>query len=368
MLKHVIRQLYFTKAERHGAVALLLLSTAGFAAPHLFRVWYNRPATDFSATQRSIERFQASKAIPNNTRSLFMFDPNTAPADTLIALGLSEKLARTIVKYRERGGRFRHPDDLRKIYTLPEEEFQRLRPYVRMEQKTSAKSVRPAKKNSISPFPFDPNTASRNTLEQLGLPGYLVERLIRYREKGGKFREPADLRKLYGLSDRDYRLLEPYIQCAAPSPENNSPVPEKSRPAKTAPAVVDINTATLEDWTRLPGIGPYRAKKILQYRERLGGFIQTGQVAEAYGLPDSVFLAIQGYLKAGEVPTHRININTASEQELASHPYISYKQARLITAYRAQHGSYNSTDDLNHIIALADQHWLKRVQYYLTVE
>lgn len=375
MLKHLIRQFHFSKTERYGAAALLMLIGSSYVAPELFLAFHKTGSTDFSEFEQRIAAYQQGNSLteapagPTEKPSLFFFDPNTAPAETLIRLGVPERVAYTIVRYRERGGKFRSADDLGKIYTLPKEVFERLRPYVRIGGSGVPARNRPvADAVPSEQFPFDPNTASERDLLRLGLPEALVGRLLRYREKGGVFVEKTDFRKLYGLTDADFLRLEPYISIVRAEAVVRPATYAGGYGKKVAPANLDINSATPEDWQQLPGIGAGRANQIVRFREKLGGFVRVEQVGEVYGMPDSVFQQIRAYLQSGAPLIRKINLNTATEDALAEHPYINFKQAKMIVAYREQHGPYNRAEDIRRIAAFTDPEWLARVMPYLSVQ
>jgi len=374
MLKHLIRQFHFSKTERYGAAALLLLVGCSYLAPEIFQALHTSGSTDFSEFEKQIAAFQEGRAHKdvssegNQAAALFFFDPNKAPAEVLTRLGIPERVARTIVRYRERGGRFRSVEDLGKIYTLPEEIFERLRPYVRIGNSKAPPDQQPVAEGMPEYFPFDPNTASEDELLRLGLPKALAGRLLRYREKGGVFLEKADFRKLYGLSDADFGRLEPLISIARTEAAVRPAAYSGGYGKATGPISLDINTAMPEEWQRLPGIGAGRANQIVRFREKLGGFVRVEQVAETYGLPDSVFQQIKAYLKIEAPAIQAINLNTATEDALAAHPYINFKQAKMMVAYREQHGAYSHPEDIRRIAAFSDAGWLAQVLPYLTVQ
>ena len=379
MLKQLIRQFHLTKTERCGAAALLLLAGTCWLAPELYRILRQSEPTDFKPFAQEISRIALPEPLApegpttNTGITLFPFDPNTASVEVLVQLGLSEKLARTIEKYRSRGGKFRAVEDLQKIYTLPEADYERLRPYVRIGTASSKPHAenRPWTQKAVASGPaflFDPNTASEQELLRLSLPVALVKRLLNYREKGGFFFEKTDFRKLYGLSEVDYQRLEPFIAIA----RSEAAV----RPAAYAGGVrtviavqaIDVNTADAAAWQQLPGIGALRAQKIIRFREKLGGFVHPNQLAETRDLPDSVYQQIRPYLQMSAPVVQKINLNTANVEELAAHPYLDFKQGKLIVAYREQHGAFRSVNDLDLIHAFTDKAWLERVKPYLTVE
>lgn len=381
MYKHLLRQFYFSRAERYGAAGLLLLAALIFIIPEIYLLVYKPEETDSSAFSKQVEAYFAAlktseeeASIPKNTPSIFDFDPNTASMETFLELGLSPKVAGTIVKYREHGGRFRTAADMQKIYTLPEDDFERLLPHIRIGKTLPEKEKRgwqalTALQETPELFSFDPNTAQKQDFLRLGLPHALATRILRYRDKGGFFFDKSDFKKLYGLSEAEFTRLEPYIAIARSEasvrPAAYSGGSGGARSEMTGP--VDINSAAPDGWRQLPGIGAARAHKIVRYRDKLGGFISVDQVAETFDLPDSVFQKIRPLLHI-QAPVYRqINLNTISAEELDAHPYFSSKQAQLIIAYRAQHGQFAKVEDIERIAAFTDRQWLGKVKPYLKV-
>ena len=117
----------------------------------------------------------------------------------------------------------------------------------------------------------------------------------------------------------------------------------------------------------MPGIGPVLSKRIVSFRQKLGGFYSVDQVAETYNLPDSTFEKIKKYLLPGSKAIKKININSATIEELKAHPYINYSVANAIFQYRQQHGKFNSIDDLKKIVSIDDQ-LLQKIAPYLSIE
>lgn len=132
------------------------------------------------------------------------------------------------------------------------------------------------------------------------------------------------------------------------------------------PKSVDINKADTTVFMALPGIGPKLAARIVKYREQLHGFYCIEQVAETYGLADSVFNKIKKWLVVKDTIIQKININKASIEEL-KFPYTGNNLANAIFQYRQQHGDYKSLNDLKKIILVNDS-LFSRLSYYLTIE
>ncbi|WP_420832406.1 ComEA family DNA-binding protein [Paraflavitalea pollutisoli] len=134
----------------------------------------------------------------------------------------------------------------------------------------------------------------------------------------------------------------------------------------SAPAIIDINAADTSAFIALWGIGSKLAARIVNFREKLGGFHGVEQVGETYGLPDSTFQAIRSHLQCAAPDLRTININTADADVLDQHPYISRSQAYAIVRYREQHGSYQAVDQLLQITILTPDN-LEKMRPYLTV-
>jgi competence ComEA-like helix-hairpin-helix protein len=116
----------------------------------------------------------------------------------------------------------------------------------------------------------------------------------------------------------------------------------------------------------LPGIGSKLAVRIVTFREKLGGFYSVEQIGETYGLPDSTFQKIKQYLKLDNSSVKKININTASIDEMKTHPYIKYSIANPIIAYRNEHGAFSKIEDIKKVMAVTDEIY-KKIAPYLTL-
>jgi competence protein ComEA len=218
----------------------------------------------------------------------------------------------------------------------------------------------PAREEVVEPryFNFDPNQLSADSLQLLGLAPWLANRIVKYRQKGGSFRSKEDLRKIYGLSDSTFEQLAPYITIRNPRPSetslskaysNNLPPGSTAykRDAKKPPVRLDINQADSLELQVVRGIGPVLSGRIVRFRQKLGGFVSLNQLYEVWGLDSAVVETMQeqAYIQEEFRPAN-LNINSATAEELAQHPYISPSQARLLYAYRQQHGAFTSASDL----------------------
>ena len=129
---------------------------------------------------------------------------------------------------------------------------------------------------------------------------------------------------------------------------------------------IEINTADTSAWIALPGIGSKLAQRIVLFREKLGGFYSVSQVAETFGLADSVFRKIEPLLKLDQQQVRKININTATAEELKAHPYLKWGVINAIIAFRKEHGSFRKKEELKQVMAVTDEIYLKISPYIMT--
>ncbi len=215
-------------------------------------------------------------------------------------------------------------------------------------------------------FNFDPNTISVEDWKKLGLRDKTISTIQNYLSKGGRFREPADIKKVWGLFPDEAERLIPYVQIVKPAggydnkkPAGNSP---GLYPAKSS-TPVSINDADTAAWIGLPGIGNTLSNRIVKFRDKLGGFYSVDQVSETFGLPDSTFQQIKPLLQlAGGVK--KININAATLEELKNHPYIKHPVANALVEYRVQHGDYKEVTDIKKIMIVTEELYTRLSPYF----
>jgi DNA uptake protein ComE-like DNA-binding protein len=107
--------------------------------------------------------------------------------------------------------------------------------------------------------------------------------------------------------------------------------------------VIDLNVADTLLLKRVPGIGSWRARRIVEFRGHLGGYSRVGQLLEIDGMPDSVL----HWFAIHTPPRKVLNLNNATADEMAAHPYLTYKQARVVLRHKRLHGSLQSLNQLS---------------------
>ena len=232
-------------------------------------------------------------------------------------------------------------------------------------------------------FYFDPNTADSTELLRLGLQPWQVRNIYRYRAKGGVYRKKEDFARLYGLTVKDYRRLEPYIRISedylpastlvggrgdindrnymdysnySTYKKDSLRYPVKIRKGEH----VVLNIADTAMLRQVPGIGAYYAKEIVRYGKWLGGYVSVDQLDEIDNFPEEA----KKYFVIEKSDPQKLNVNKLTLQQLRRHPYINFYQAKAITDYRRLHGNIKSLQDLRFSSDFTDED-IRRLEPYI---
>ena len=212
-------------------------------------------------------------------------------------------------------------------------------------------------------FTFDPNTTDSTQLLRLGLQPWQVRNIYKYRAAGGIYRQKEDFARLYGLTVKQYRELEPYIHISADylpaatlvdakgasrKEAGQEPGADTLRPVLRYPVkigegeTVDLNAGDTAVYRQVPGIGSYFARRIATYRSQLGGYVSVDQLDEIENFPQEA----KQYFTVSDARPQRLLVNRLSLNELKRHPYINYHQAKAIIDYRRLDGPLHSLSEL----------------------
>lgn len=228
-------------------------------------------------------------------------------------------------------------------------------------------------------FPFDPNTADSTQLLSLGLQPWMVRNIYKYRAAGGVYRKPADFARLYGLTLKQYKMLEPFIrihddykpasefyphdgntfayeESSQPVARDTLKYPYKLRRGET----MQVNTADTTQLKKIPGIGSAYAQAIVRWREKLGGFYSASQLREIDGFPEEAM----PYVKVDASGIRKLKVNELTYRQLRQHPYLNYYQARDIVDFRRIHGTLKSMSQLELMESFTAED-ISRLRHYL---
>lgn len=249
-----------------------------------------------------------------------------------------------------------------------------------VERRSSYGATRYPQVAQVKLAPFDPNTLTALDWEARGVPHFVAGRIVNYGQKAGGFKAKAQVQRIYGLPDSVYQRLAPFMQLPdelpgrtgfaaaaggrAPFGAASSPSRFARKPAHLQP--FDLNLADTTQLQQIKGIGRGRAKWIVLRRNELGGYVDEAQLADVFVLRDAPDLvdSLRKYtfVAPGFAP-RPVNINSATFDELWTHPYVGKPLARLIVAFRKQHGPYKTPEDLQQIKILKEESFVKLRPY-----
>ena len=164
---------------------------------------------------------------------------------------------------------------------------------------------------------------------------------VRQKDRDTFHRQPYRERTVYVRTKVIYRDTAYRRGKALADVEHDSVVAHYQPKIKAGEHVV-LNTADTTALKTVPGIGSYFARKVVQYGQRLGGFVSVDQLDEIENFP----LDAKDYLVIENAQPQKLNVNQLSLNELKKHPYINFYQAKAITDYRRLHGPIKSLQDL----------------------
>lgn len=225
---------------------------------------------------------------------------------------------------------------------------------VYVKKKRPSKFVRPVES-------FDPNLYSKNDWKKLGLSERQSEVVVNFAKRG--LYSNDDVKKIFVIPSELYELIKDSLYY----PKRESGVKNDQWKKKEKRVIsVDLNAANQSDLESIPGIGPYFASKIIEHRIKLGGFIGKEQLLEVWNFDEEKYERIKEFIVLNNSEISKININTATWEELRNHPYISSQVANSIVKMREQPPGYKEIDDIKRS-KLIDEELFHKLKPYLTL-
>ncbi len=297
-----------------------------------------------------IDSLNTHRRYPNDVKgdSLFVFDPNTIDFHSLLALGFSRNEALGIIKYRTRGKRFEIKEDLASCYTVSEEMYRRLEPYISIGEEFALKPFETKEypayhydtsrrkgrrtRDTLALTPFRLDTASVGYLSKIGFSTRQAEVLVKYRDIRGGLRTIDELAECYVVSEEMLARLQPYLLFDEPREDDPQPV--------------ELNRADSTALVSIRGIGAKSAMAIIDYRQRLGGFYNLEQLSEVRGITERNYELIVQQIWCDSCEIQKISINFAPAEELAGHPYLPPAALRKLLKTRQLKGGWTTIGEL----------------------
>jgi competence ComEA-like helix-hairpin-helix protein len=196
------------------------------------------------------------------------------------------------------------------------------------------------KRFSAPPRKFNPNEYSAEDWINLGLSEKQVAVLLKFTKNG--IRSNEDLKRIFVISDELYALIKDSTYYPErPKTEYTPKVIEEKKVQK-----LEINTASIEDLENLKGIGPFFAKQIIKYRDRLGGFATKEQILEVWKMTIETYDKLIPQIEIDKSKIRKLKINDVTPEELKNHPYLNWSQVNSIIKMRAQRTNFNNINEI----------------------
>ena len=208
---------------------------------------------------------------------------------------------------------------------------------------------------------FDPNTYTKADWMKLGLSSKQADVVLSFAKR--RIRSNEELSRIFVIPEELYEL----IKDSTYYPEKVSAVMSSNVPMKTSKSItININVADQIELEKIPGVGPFYAKNILKYRERLGGFVKKEQLLEVWKMDVEKYNAIEMFVEVQGNQVRKITLNTATAEELKSHPYLNWNIANSIVKIRVKKGKFTTIDDIRESV-LIDEELFEKIKPYLSL-
>ncbi len=305
MKKMLTEYFTFSKKETYIAVVILIITSVFIFLPYIFSTKKQKQPLDAAVAKiAGIELAKKDSAngdendgtenkYPNNRYynksanadtkiTPFQFNPNTIDEAGFHKLGLSDKLIKTILNFRSKGGSFRTAEDIRKIWGLKKEDADILVPYISIAAKpTDNKFNNFNNKNFSKPAPknIDINTATVEDFKALPAVGNTAYKIVKYRERLGGFLSVNQIKETYGLTDSVYQSMLPYLSFSSANIQK-----------------LNINTLSDFELGKHPYISKDIAKAIAIYRTQHGNYLKVEDIKKIVFINQAMFQKIAPYL------------------------------------------------------------------------
>lgn len=230
-------------------------------------------------------------------------------------------------------------------------------------------------------FAFNPNEISQADWVRLGLSPYQADGVMRFKDRIGGFKSKRDLERVYVLPDGWFDRHRSDIQLPNDRPRRTKPkfndysskqggqytsdIPAK--PSETRVVFVELNGADSLDLIDIRGVGAKSARQVIRYRNALGGFRSVDQLAEIRYLHPNVLQKLMETVRVDSNLIRPMNLNEVTVEDLAKHPYLSWKMAQSIIDMRAHRKRFSHVDELLEHHRMTDSLFLQ-IRPYIYVE
>ena len=369
---------HFTSSEKSATKIILIVLVLLILFRLSFTFLFN-PDEDSENNehyQKEISEFFREKQISPDSLTkaqseveLVFFNPDTLSARGWVQLGFTPKEATSILKYKKMVGGFYSPAIIKKSYVISDKDYERLEPYMIF---TSVADENDENKNQQNCYALiflvseEPVYDQFQDFDSL----LLIKRNGKYLYCDNIYESENNASSILKSKYKNEGSIET-VSCKSgfwiyPNRKMNELSKTTISKTNIPKSVIEINTADTSEFQSLQGIGSYYAKKIVSFRNKLGGFYKVEQLKEVYGLDSQIVNNNIDRLKVENSGVIKLNINKLSDKELKKHPYISWQVANSIYFYRLNHGEYKAVEDITKSDVVTPELY-EKLKHYLTV-
>lgn len=343
----------FNKKQRDGILSLLVVilffQVLIFSLPYIRSYNYviNSKEDYYNKILDSLKLISKEK-----DRNYFKFNPNKLSYNSWCYFNLEQSQLYSLDSFRSKN-QFTSKQQVKNILKLDDSIFSILDTLMYFPKVYKTRQV--FIKKEVHYSNFNPNSYSEEDWISIGFSVKQANVIFDYIKVRGGIKEKKELKDIFVIDDEKYNQLKKYVKI----PEQTEAEIEK---------VVTLNTATIQDFKNIKGIGEVYSKIIVDFRNRLGGFKYYYQLKET-NVVDSLLYEVlmKEFPLEKDFKVNKININKATVEELQSHPYIGYKLANSIVDFRTNFRDFKSLDELKNIEVISDAYFDK-IKLYLTLD
>lgn len=222
-------------------------------------------------------------------------------------------------------------------------------------EKTETDSKTEAK---VQLFKFDPNKCSDLDFQNLGFSEKQVRAIRKYIGAGAVFRSAEDFFRIKVITEKQKEALRQWIDIE----KENGTITEGRGKSKSIE--IELNSADSITLEQLPGVGKTLSKRIVKYRDLLGGFYSVDQLKEVYGLSESTISQIESKIRIDKQRIRKVDFNFGEMGDLSRHPYIKRNLAGKIIKFRSKYGKISDLAVLRDSLVLTGEEYERIKPYF----
>ncbi|MBI9060469.1 MAG: helix-hairpin-helix domain-containing protein [Marinilabiliaceae bacterium] len=344
-----------SRVEQLGFATMFLIIIGSLLLYHFFSLEASLPNKEICIEWLEQVRVLEKETVANKNKAqqkkLFRFDPNRVSIKEMELLGLKSYVILNILKYREAGGGFWSVGDFKSVYGLDSVTFVMLQPFVAIGDEKKINKYRTKKRSYL----VDLNRVDQAWLSEEGVNSEVINEIIT-KQSDYYFSRRVDKDSLVEFSIDEWKLFSASVLS----------VKYDKKKEEFEHFEIELNRADTSELCLLKGIGPYYARRIIYYRNQVGGFYSIDQLLEVEGISPIVLSDNEEKIVVDPNLIQSLNVHTASLWKMKAHPYLNFYMAKDIYEYRRVNGNFKVLSEVFSLPAFEGQDTI-RLSRYLTL-